>query len=54
MSKISLILLAEEEWITIAFLIVLAIIFSSAFSPRLRKRSEQINQTFTKNLAQRK
>ncbi|MBR4921169.1 MAG: cation:proton antiporter [Prevotella sp.] len=31
----------------------LAIIFSIAFSPRLRKRSEQISKTFTENLAQR-
>ena len=38
---------------TPGILIVLAIIFSIAFSPRLRKRSEQINQTFTENLAQR-
>ncbi|MBR4729443.1 MAG: hypothetical protein IK075_04200 [Prevotella sp.] len=37
----------------IADLIVLVIIFGIAFSPRLRKRSEQINQTFTENLAQR-
>ena len=29
------------------------IIFGSAFSPRLRKRSEKINQTFTENLTQR-
>lgn len=38
---------------TPGILIVLAIIFSIAFSPRLRKRSEQINQTFTENLVQR-
>ena len=38
---------------TPGILIVLAIIFSIAFSPRLRKRSEQINQTFTENLIQR-
>ena len=38
---------------TPSILIVLAIIFSIAFSPRLRKRSEQINQTFSENLAQR-
>lgn len=38
---------------TPGILIVLAIIFSIAFSPRLRKRSEQINQTFSENLAQR-
>ena len=38
---------------TPGILIVLAIIFSIAFSPRLRKRSEQINQTFTENLTQR-
>jgi len=38
---------------TPSILIVLAIIFSIAFSPRLRKRSEQINQTFTENLIQR-
>ena len=39
---------------TPSILIVIAIIFSIVFSPRLRKRSEQINQTFTENLAQRK
>ena len=38
---------------TPSILIVLAIIFSIAFSPRLRKRSEQMNQTFTENLSQR-
>ena len=38
---------------TPSILIVLAIIFGIAFSPRLRKRSERINQTFTENLAQR-
>ena len=38
---------------TPSILIVLFIIFSIAFSPRLRKRSEQINQTFTENLAGR-
>jgi cytochrome c biogenesis protein CcdA len=38
---------------TPGILIVLVIIFGIAFSPRLRKRSEQINQTFTENLAQR-
>jgi len=39
---------------TPSILIVIAIIFSIVFSPRLRKRSEQINQTFTENLAHRK
>ena len=38
---------------TPGILIVLVIIFGIAFSPRLRKRSEQINQTFTENLSQR-
>ncbi|MBR5747762.1 MAG: cation:proton antiporter [Prevotella sp.] len=38
---------------TPSILIVLVIIFGIAFSPRLRKRSEQMNQTFTENLAQR-
>ena len=38
---------------TPGILIVMAIIFSIAFSPRLRKRSEQINQTFTENFAGR-
>ena len=38
---------------TSGILLVIAIIFSIAFSPHLRKRSEQINQTFTENLAQR-
>lgn len=39
---------------TPSILIVIAIIFSIVFSPSLRKHSEQINQTFTENLAQRK
>lgn len=38
---------------TPGILIVLVIIFGIAFSPRLRKRSEKINQTFSENLAQR-
>ena len=38
---------------TPSILLILAIIFGIAFSPRLRKRSEQMNQTFTENLAQR-
>ena len=33
--------------------IVLAIVFSIAFSPRLRKHSEQITKTFNENLTQR-
>ena len=31
----------------------LAIVFSIVFSPRLRKRSEQMSQTFNENLTQR-
>ena len=38
---------------TPGILIVLVVIFGIAFSPRLRKRSEKINQTFSENLAQR-
>ncbi|MBR2231166.1 MAG: cation:proton antiporter [Prevotella sp.] len=33
--------------------VVLAIVFSIVFSPRLQKRSEQISQTFNENLTQR-
>ena len=33
--------------------VVLAIVFSIVFSPRLRKRSEQMSQTFNENLTQR-
>ena len=53
-SFVSYILGRTIHWgYTPGILIVLAIIFGIAFSPRLRKRSEQINQTFTENLAQR-
>lgn len=38
---------------TPSILIVLAIIFSIIFSPRLHKRGEKISQTFNENLAQR-
>ena len=51
---VSYILSRTIHWgYTPGILIVLAIIFSIVFSPRLRKRSEQINQTFNENLAQR-
>lgn len=33
--------------------VVMAIVFSIVFSPRLRKRSEQMSQTFNENLTQR-
>ena len=33
--------------------VVMAIVFSIVFSPRLQKRSEQISQTFNENLTQR-
>ena len=49
MTKISLILLAEEEWITIAFLIVLAII--GLIYLILKKRSKEPQKPDTKPVA---
>jgi hypothetical protein len=33
--------------------VVLAVVFSIVFSPRLRKSSEQMSKTFTENLNER-
>ena len=51
---VSYILGHTVQWSSaVGLFVVLAIVFSIVFSPRLRKQGERMTQTFTENLTQR-